>query len=229
MNVDGKQRERLLAKFRGKVSLTKSGVGTSKGVLETLRELMEKGEVVKLGTHYFLAGSAPTMEREKLRLDRMLRGTHKLFKGGALRLLPKVNLPSTRAALDALVDERVVLRLEILKDKKAGFLYLHSCHASAGVAGDMGEDLGGRIRRAYGSLVKQSANLSVFIADLAVEAGLETKVLQEWLQTMVVERGLGTLDEGDWSYASEAQRAAAMVFRDRRRLYVRLHEEDRLS
>lgn len=236
-------KEKLLAKFRKQPSLTKSALPKGKEGLAALQELLAEGLVVKVGTRYFSDNQAPTREREMARIEAKLRSAVKLFKEGRLQLLAKTKLPTTRAALDGLVDSRTILRLDIEGDKKSGPLYLHSTHArgsqsiptSSAVSPDIAPlpipepassptaDPGPDIRRAYAVLAQRHGTDSVFISALASEAGLPVQALQNWLQKHAVEQGQGTLDEGDWSCASEEQRAAAMMLRDRPRLYIRLH------
>ncbi|MDB6134847.1 MAG: hypothetical protein JWM59_3090 [Verrucomicrobiales bacterium] len=236
-------KEKLLAKFRKQPSLTKSALPKGKDSLAALQELLAEGLVVKVGTKYFSDTQAPTKEREMARIEAKLRSAVKLFKEGKLQLLQNTKLPTTRAALDELVDSRSILRLDIDGDKKAGPLYLHSAHALGGQsvsastvsspdmaippnpepAASPPADPGPGIRRAYAALVQRRGTNSVFISELASEAGVAVGTLQNWLQKHAVDEGQGTLDEGDWSCATEEQRAAAMMLRDRRRLYIRLH------
>lgn len=232
-------KEKLLAKFRKEASLTKAALPKGKAAVAILQELLAEGLVVKIGTRYFSDTQAPTQERELARIEAKLRSAVKLFKENALLLKPRLKLPTTRAALDELVDRRTVLRLEILGDKKAGALYLHTAHALAARGAGAAEGLaaaatpasplspppdpGAEIRRAYAALRQRHGTDSVFISELATEAALPVPAVQGWLQKHAVEQGEGTLDEGDWSCATEEQRAAAMMLRDRRRLYIRLH------
>ncbi|RYD28186.1 MAG: hypothetical protein EOP86_23450, partial [Verrucomicrobiaceae bacterium] len=128
-------KDKLLAKFRKQPSLTKSALPKGKDSLAALQELLAEGLVVKVGTRYFSDNQAPTKEREMARIEAKLRSAVKLFKEGKLQLLPKTKLPTTRAALDELVDSRAILRLDIEGDKKAGPLYLHSAHAHGAPSG----------------------------------------------------------------------------------------------
>ncbi|MES2709940.1 MAG: hypothetical protein V4726_25305 [Verrucomicrobiota bacterium] len=254
-------KEKLLAKFRREPSLTKAGLPKGKEAQAALRELLAEGLVIKIGTRYFSDTQAPTKEREMARLEARLLSAVRLFKENKLHASPRTRLPTTRAALDELVDQRVVLRLEIDRDKKSGVLYLHSAHAGTGhpsssaaspsrektlLSSDQDQpvpvqpleasaaaavttfssppvDPGPGIRSAHAGLARRHGTESVFISELAAEAGLPVEELQRWLQKHAVELGQGTLDEGDWSCATEEQRAAAMMLRDRRRLYIRLH------
>lgn len=84
------------------------------------------------------------------------------------------------------------------------------------------DEVNRRIREAYRLLSRRLDRPSVFISDLAQESELPVSVVQDWLHRQVVERGYGTLDEGDWASASPAAKAAAMELRGRPRLLTQL-------
>lgn len=79
------------------------------------------------------------------------------------------------------------------------------------------------LRPAYDRLVQRSGADSVFISDLINESGLPADQVKQWLRDYGINQGQATLDTGDWSVATEEQRAANVMLRGQERLYVRLH------
>lgn len=62
---------------------------------------------------------------------------------------------------------------------------------------------------------------SICISDLAAQSGVLLSYVRAWVLRMEA-AGLGALDQGDWSWASDAERAGAVELRGLNRLYFRL-------
>lgn len=86
-----------------------------------------------------------------------------------------------------------------------------------------GDAVARTLRPAYDRLVQRSGADSVFISDLINESGLPADQVKQWLRDYGINQGQATLDTGDWSVATEEQRAANVMLRGQERLYVRMH------
>ena len=62
---------------------------------------------------------------------------------------------------------------------------------------------------------------AVFISDLAAELKVPIPKIHDWIQKEVIAAGHGSLDEGHWPTATEAQRAAAIEHLGSKRLLIR--------
>ncbi len=78
------------------------------------------------------------------------------------------------------------------------------------------------IHQAYERLAHDKGRRSVFISDLLRVSETSWEELRGWIEQEIVEKGRGQLDEGDWSAATEEQRAAAVELWGRKRLYIAL-------
>lgn len=80
-----------------------------------------------------------------------------------------------------------------------------------------------KLRPAFDRIVERTGSDSVFISDLVKESGLPLEQVQQWIREYGINQGQATLDTGDWSVATEEQRAANVMLRDQERLYIQMH------
>lgn len=81
-----------------------------------------------------------------------------------------------------------------------------------------------KLEAAYKRLRERTGYDSIPIGDVAREAGVEIEEARQWARDLQ-ERGDATLDTGDWSYATEEQRRAAVEVRGQPRTLIRRHED----
>jgi hypothetical protein len=77
------------------------------------------------------------------------------------------------------------------------------------------------IYEAYERVRARQLGSAVFISDLAAELKVPVTKLQEWIRKEVIASGRGSLDEGHWPAATEAQREAAVEHLGTKRLLIR--------
>jgi hypothetical protein len=87
---------------------------------------------------------------------------------------------------------------------------------------EFGKSLTSQIRQAYEQVAREKGRSSIFISDLLKASRLTREELRAWIEQEVVQAGHGQLDEGDWAAATDEQRAAAVEFSSRKRLYIAL-------
>ena len=171
---------------------------------------------------FYLAGHEPSASTEKARITKLLETKPKLFRSSDL--LPKNHAlkPFGRSALAELVDERIILELQ-LHGKKSELVYIHRQHVPRGEPAQQmaaKEAVEERILTAYrdGSTARQRR--SIPIADLVQRAGLTASEVRSWIEQVGIPSRRVQLDEGDWAYATEDERAAAIEQGGRKRLYI---------
>jgi hypothetical protein len=215
-------RERLLQRFGRSPRLTVSELGRSAPVQSALNELLAEGAVRKLDAFY-LAGHEPSVSTEKARIRKLLETKPKLFPASfLLRRMNRMLKPLARSAIAELVDERTILELS-LHGGKTELVYIHRQHlpreepAQQIVAKEAIEE---QILTAYrdGSTARQRR--SIPIAELVQRSGLAASEVRSWIVQIGIPSRRVQLDEGDWSYASEDERAAAIEQGGRKRLYI---------
>jgi hypothetical protein len=214
-------RERLLQKFSRKPRLTLSDVGRSAPLQAALDELLAEGAVRKLDAFY-LAGHEPSVSTEKARITKLLETKPKVFPTSFLLPMNRALKSLARSALAELVDERTILELQ-LHGRKSELVYIHRQHVPSGdpvqqmVAKDAIEE---RIVAAYrdGSTARQRR--SIPIAELVQRSGLAASEVRSWIIQIGMPARRVQLDEGDWAYASEDERAMAIEQGGRKRLYI---------
>jgi hypothetical protein len=214
-------RERLLQKFSHKRRLLPSEIKGLTGGQSALDELLAEGAVRKLDAFY-LSGYEPSVSTEKARITKLLETKPKLFPASfLLRRMNRMLKPLARSAIAELVDERTVLELPL--HGKSELLYIHRRHVPGGepaqeiVAREAVEE---RILSAYrdGSTTRQRR--SIPIAELVQRSGLAASEVRSWILRIGIPSRRVQLDEGDWAYANEDERAAAIEQGGRKRLYI---------
>jgi hypothetical protein len=214
-------RERLLQKFNRKPRLISSEIKRLTGGQSALDELLAEGVVRKLDAFY-LAGHEPSVSTEKARIIKLLEAKPKVFPASFLLPMNRALKSLARSALAELVDERIILELQ-LHGRKSELVYIHRQHVPRGepvqqiVAKDAIEE---RIVAAYrdGSTARQRR--SIPIAELVQRSGLAASEVRSWIIQIGMPSRRVQLDEGDWAYASEDERAMAIEQGGRKRLYI---------
>jgi hypothetical protein len=223
---------RLEKKFKRKHRLIESEIGKTERA--ALQRLVKDGRVVRARA-YYLAGHEPTLQSESERILQKLLSRPSLFRRTALRSPYKESQPLFRLALSTLLTEKRVVRLGVSGTDSEYFI--HRGHlvnlldsgesrptnsAESDRGGDNPKKLAGRIHKAYERLARDKGRRSVFISDLQRMSEISAEELRGWIEQEILEKGLGQLDEGDWSAATEEQRAAAVELWGRKRLYIAL-------
>ena len=85
------------------------------------------------------------------------------------------------------------------------------------------------VHQAYDRLRGRQLGSAVFVSDLATELQIGVQKLHEWIRSEVIESGHGSLDDGHWPTATEAQRAAAIEYLGSKRLLIRFSQPDRAA
>src|SRR4029077_9577078 len=85
------------------------------------------------------------------------------------------------------------------------------------------------VHQAYDRLRGRQLRSAVFVSDLATELQIGVQKLHEWIRSEVIESGHGSLDDGHWPTATEAQRAAAIEYLGSKRLLIRFSQPDRAA
>jgi hypothetical protein len=223
---------RLEKKFKRKHRLIESEIGKTQKA--ALQRLLKEGRVVRARA-YYLAGYEPTLQSETERILQKLLSRPTLFRRTALRSPYKENQPFFRTALSKLLAEKRVLSLGVSgkdgeyfihRDHLEGMLDLSDSRPAKSAEAHRGEQdhkkLTGRIYKAYERLTRDRGRRSVFISDLRRTSEISSEEFRGWIEQEIVEKGQGQLDEGDWSAATEEQRAAAVELWGRKRLYIAL-------
>jgi len=223
---------RLEKKFKRKHRLIESEIGKTQK--PALQRLLKEGLVVRARA-YYLAGYEPTLQSESERILHKLFSRPSLFQRTALRPRYKESQPFFRPALSKLLIEKRVVRLGVSgtdveyfihRDHLVSMLDFSNSQPSKSsethLEGDNPKKLTGRIYKAYERLTRDKGRRSVFISDLRRMSETTWEELHGWIEQEIVEKGHGQLDEGDWSAATEEQRAAAVELWGRKRLYIAL-------
>jgi len=224
---------RLEKKFKRKHRWIESEIGKTQKA--ALQELLKEGRVVRVRA-YYLAGYEPTFESEAKRISEKLLSEPRLFRRTALRPKYQEIQPLFRSALSKLLANKQILKLG--GGGGEGEYFIHRDHlinilGSDKVAGlkpsegrrpkaDGLKKLTSTIHQAYERLAQDKGRRSVFISDLLRMSETSWEELRGWIEQEIVEKGRGQLDEGDWSAATEEQRAAAVELWGRKRLYIAL-------
>jgi hypothetical protein len=225
----------LLKKFEAKYRLVASEIKT-KTQKEALQQLLQEGRVIHARA-YYLAGHEPTIETERKRVLQQLLLRPRLFKQGSLSPKHKENQSYFRHALSELIDRKEVIKIGIVGDAGTE-LFIHRDHLvrllghesavipsdikTSEVDADPTQKITSRIRQAYSQVTREKGRRSIFISDLLRVCGLSWEELRGWIEKEVLQAGHGQLDEGDWSAATEDQRATAVDLWGRKRLYITL-------
>ena len=224
---------RLEKKFKRKRRLIESEIGKTQKA--ALQQLLKEGRVVRVRAYYF-AGYEPNLESEGKRILEKLLSQPRLFRRAALSPKYKEIQPFFRSALSKLLANKQVLKLEVGGGE--GEYFIHRDHLINILGSDKAAALkpsGGhrlkagdfkkltfKIHQAYERLTRDKGRRSIFISDLLHMSETSWEELRGWIEQEIVEQGRGQLDEGDWSAATEEQRAAAVELWGRKRLYIAL-------
>lgn len=224
---------RLEKKFKRKHRWIESEIGKTQK--SALQQLVKEGRVVRMRA-YYLAGYEPTVESEAKRILEKLLSEARLFRRTALRPKYQEIQPFFRSALSKLLADKQVFKLGIRGGE--GEYFIHRKHLinilgseqATGLKPAAGnrprpadlKKLTSMIHQAYEHLVQDRGRRSIFISDLLRMSDTSWEELRGWIEQEIVEKGRGQLDEGDWSAATEEQRAAAVELWGRKRLYIAL-------
>jgi hypothetical protein len=85
------------------------------------------------------------------------------------------------------------------------------------------------VHQGYARVRGRQLGSAVFISDLASELQIGVSKLHEWIRREVIKLGHGTLDDGHWPTATEAQREAAIKHLGSKRLLIRFSQPDRVA
>jgi hypothetical protein len=224
---------RLEKRFERKHRLIESEIGKTQKT--ALQQLLKEGRVVRVRA-YYLAGCEPTLESESKRILGKLLSQPRLFRRTALTPRYKETQPFFRSALSKLLAGKHAIKLGV--GGGDGEYFIHRDHLISMVGSndaaalkstegsrsklDDYKKLTPKIHQAYGRLTQDKGRRSIFISDLLHMSETSWEELRGWIEQEIVEKGRGQLDEGDWSAATEEQRAAAVELWGRKRLYIAL-------
>ena len=223
---------RLEKKFKRKHRLIESEIGKTQRL--ALQELLKEGRVVRVRA-YYLAGHEPTLESESGRVLEKLLSQPRLFRRAALTSRYKEAQPFFRSALSQLLASKQAIQIAV--GGINGEYFIHRDHlinllganeavvnppVSRGPKRNDHRKLTPKIYQAYECLTRDKGRRSIFISDLLHTSETSWEELRGWIEQEIVENGRGQLDEGDWSAATEEQRAAAVELWGRKRLYIAL-------
>jgi len=208
-----------------------------------LGEMMASGSVARISAgakpRYFASEFAPSAECAAVKMEQYAALKHPvlLAQTAFRKALAAVEKPLLAEALQLLLSQVRLLKL----NSGRAYVYAHteSVRKMLGSATADGKSANveshpppagpgatrvvepRRIRDAYLSLVKRTGFPDVEIAALLRESGVELAGLKKWL---LDEHGRGRVDFylGDWSLATDRERAAAVELRDQQYLLVRL-------
>jgi hypothetical protein len=224
--------ELLRTKPRSRTELLKASGARRQARLAALEELLAQGAVVKLQSRYFLDEPRGSIERlieaEAARLEQYLHSLPELVARSGMKIRRGVEDPALAgAALERLLSMGRVVQLRYNDEK----LCIHIAHLppaqqAAGrelPAGMPAEESLSYpvIYEAYERVRARQLGSAVFISDLATELKFPVTKLQEWIRQEVIASGRGSLDEGHWPAATEAQREAAVEHLGTKRLLIR--------
>jgi hypothetical protein len=224
---------RLEKRFKRKHRLIESEIGKTQKT--ALQHLLTEGRVVRVRA-YYLAGYEPTLESESERILGKLLSQPRLFRRTALAPRYKETQPFFCSALSKLLAAKQAIKLGVGGGDEEYFIHrdhLISMLGSNDAAAlkwseerrlklDDHKELTPKIQQAYERLTRDKGRRSIFISDLLQISEISWEELREWIEQEIVEKGRGQLDEGDWSAATEEQRAAAVELWGRKRLYIAL-------
>jgi|GEM_PF-2952676 len=226
--------ELLKAGPRSRTELLKVSGARRQARLAALEELLAQGTVVKLQRRYFLDEPRGSIERlieaEADHLEKHLHSLPELVARSGMKIRRGVQDPAlVGAALDRLLQMGQVVQLEYNGEK----LCVHIAHLPLVQREATGRESPGdvpareeslsypAVYEAYEQVRVRQLGSAVFIADLAGELKVPLAKLQQWIRQEVIASGRGSLDEGHWPAATEAQREAAVEHLGTKRLLIR--------
>jgi hypothetical protein len=225
--------ELLRARPRSRTELLKASGARRQARLAALEELLAQGDVVKLQSRYFLDEPRGSIQRlieaEAARLEEYLHSLPELVARSGMKIRRGVQDPAlVGVALERLLNMGRVVQLRYNDEKLCIHIaHLHLAQQAAGKEGPgdvpaQEESLSYPvIYEAYERVRARQLGSAVFISDLATELKLPVTKLQEWIRQEVIASGRGSLDEGHWPAATEAQREAAVEHLGTKRLLIR--------
>jgi hypothetical protein len=217
---------------RSRTELLKASGARRQARAAALEELLARGDVVRLQSRYFLDEPRGSIERlieaEAARLEKYLHSLPELVAHSGMKIRRGVKDPALAgAALERLLSTGRVVQLPYNDEK----LCVHIAHLSPAQA--TGKELHGGmpaeeenlsypvIYEAYEQVRARQLGSAIFISDLAAELKVPVTKLQDWIRKEVIASGRGSLDEGHWPAATEAQREAAVEHLGTKRLLIR--------
>lgn len=227
--------ELLKAGPRSRTELLKASGARRQARLAALEELLAQGTVVKLQSRYFLDEPRGSIERlieaEAARLEAYLRSLPELVARSGMKIRRGVQDPAlVGAALERLLRTGRIVELEYNDEK----LCVHIAHLPLVRREATDRELPGdvvpaqeeslsypAVHEAYEQVRARQLGSAVFISDLAGELNVPVAKLQHWIRQEVIASGRGSLDEGHWPAATEAQREAAVEHLGTKRLLIR--------
>ena len=224
--------ELLRTKPRSRTELLKAGSARRQARVAALEELLARGDVVKVQSRYFLDEPRGSIERlieaEAARLEKYLGSLPELVSCSGMKIRHGVeNEALVAPALERLLRKGRVVQLRYNDEK----LCIHIAHLPPAQATGEKRPEGPPAQKeslsypviyeAYERVRARQLGSAVFISDLATELKVPVTKLQEWIRKGVIASGRGSLDEGHWPAATEAQREAAVEHLGVRRLLIR--------
>jgi hypothetical protein len=218
----------LRIKSRSKTELLKAGEARRRARESALKELIAQGKVVRIQNRYFLDEPPGSLERlikaETARLEAHLQSLPELVSRSGMKIRQGLkDAALVTPALERLLENGRVVQLRYNKEK----LCVHAAHlpqaaAAHGASSDQAERLSHpAVHQAYERVRARQLGSAVFISDLAAELKVAVSRLHEWIRKEVIESGGGSLDEGHWPTATNAQREAAIEYLGSKRLLIR--------
>jgi hypothetical protein len=225
--------ELLRTKPRSRTELLKASGARRQAREAALEELLAQGDVVKVQSRYFLDEPRGSIERlieaEAGRLENYLHSLPELVSHSGMKIRRGVKDAALVApALERLVRMGRVVQLRYNDET----LCVHVAHLpmALGTGQDLPEGTPAQeesslsypvVYEAYERVRARQLGSAVFISDLATELKVPVTKLQEWIRREVIASGRGSLDEGHWPAATEAQREAAVEHLGAKRLLIR--------
>jgi hypothetical protein len=224
--------ELLRAKPRSRTELLKASGARRQARVSALEELLARGDVVKLQSRYFLDEPRGSIQRlieaEAARLEEYLHSLPELVSHSGMKVRRGVNDPALAgAALERLLSTGRVVQLRYNDEKLC--VHIAHLHLAQATGKELLEGMPAQeeslrypvIYEAYERVRARQLGSAVFISDLATELKVPVTKLQEWIRKEVIASGRGSLDEGHWPAATEAQREAAVEHLGTKRLLIR--------
>lgn len=220
----------LRIKSRSKTELLKAGEARRRARESALKELIAQGKVVRVQNRYFLDEPPGSLERlikaETTRLEAHLQSLPELVSRSGMKIRRGLkDAALVTPALERLLENGRVVQLRYNKEKlcvHAAHLSLLQAAAAQGASSDQTERLSHpAVHQAYERVRARQLGSAVFISDLAAELKVAISRLHEWIRKEVIESGSGSLDEGHWPAATNAQREAAIEYLGSKRLLIR--------
>lgn len=217
---------------RSRTELLKAGGARRQARSAALEALLAQGDVVKLQSRYFLDEPHGSIQRlieaEAARLEEYLHSLPELVSRSGVKIRRGVKDPALAgAALDRLLSTGRVVQLRHNDETLCVHIaHLHlaqvACKEVPAGTPPQEESLSYPVvYEAYERVHARQLGSAVFISDLAAELEVSVTKLQEWIRKEVIASGRGSLDEGHWPAATEAQRAAAVEHLGTKRLLIR--------